>query len=98
LDADVLDASGGVLPRLTELDPPNAATVSLAPGETYADTVDIRCAMLVIELGECSLMYDFSEPGLYEVRMRFTAPCDPPHCRAEHERMEAEPFTVEIRR
>lgn len=98
LDADVVNGRGEVLPRMMELDPPNAGEVRLASGETYSDTVDIRCSMLVIELGECSQMYDLSEPGTYEVRMRFSAPCDPPHCSEAHQRMEAEAFLLEIRR
>lgn len=98
LDADVVDGRGEVLPRSMELDPPNAGEVRLASGDTYADTVDIRCSMHVIELGECSQMYDLSQPGIYEVRMRFTAPCDPPYCSAAHRRMEARPFRIEIRR
>lgn len=97
LDADVVDERGEVLPRRMELDPPNAAEVRLASGETYSDTVDIRCSMLVTELGECSQMYDLSEPGTYEVRMRFSAPCNPPHCSEAHQRMVAQPFRIEIR-
>lgn len=97
LDADVVNERGEVLPRRMELDPPNAGELSLASGETYSDTVDIRCSMLIVELGECSQIYDLSEPGTYEVRMRFTAPCDPPHCREAHQRLEAKPFRIEIR-
>jgi hypothetical protein len=98
LDAEIVDKRGEVLPKTMELDPPNAGEVRLASGETYSDTVDIRCSMLVIELGECSSMYDLTEPGTYEVRMRFAAPCDPPNCRRAHERLEADPFRVSIRR
>jgi len=97
LDADVVDVQGGVLPRMMDLDPPNAREVRLGRGQVYSDTVDLRCSMLVAELGECLEMYDLSVPGTYEVRMRFSAPCDPPHCTGAHERLDAEPFLIEIR-
>lgn len=97
LDADIVDSAGELLTRRMELDPPNAAEVRLDAGESHVDTVNIRCSIMVVELGECLQMYDLSEPGTYEVRMRFSAPCDSPHCTEAHDRMKAQPFRIEIR-
>jgi hypothetical protein len=97
LDAEIVDASGSVLPRVSHIDPPNAWAVSLRTGDSVTDTVDLRCSLEMPDEHSCIAPYDLSRPGAYAVRMHFTLPCDIEGC-GNLVKVEAKPFTVRVRR
>ena len=93
LDAEVLESVGRAVPRTMDIDPPNPLNTLetfIRPRQSIKALVDLRCAMPAPEV-PCEGPYDaLSEPGVYQVKMRFTLPCEEGRCRTVY----AEPFTV----
>jgi hypothetical protein len=93
LDAEVLDSVGKAVSRTMEIDPPsplNTLETFIRPRQSLTARIDLRCAIPAPEV-PCDGPYDaLSEPGVYEVKMRFTLPCEEGSCGTVH----AEPFTV----
>lgn len=76
LDADIRGPSGELLENTAAIDPPNAWPVTLEPGQSITETVDLRCSLPVTPGVPCTAPYDMTRPGQYEIVVRFTVPCD----------------------
>jgi len=91
LDAEIVDSAGRPVARTMEISPPspsNTLETFIRPRQSITVGVDLRCVFPTPEI-PCDGPYDaLSEPGVYEVRMRFELPCD--GCQT----LFAEPFEV----
>jgi hypothetical protein len=99
MDAEIIGPTGLPVPKTAEVDPPNAWPVTLFSGELFSDMMDLRCDVPEPTRTMCLAPYDLSQPGEYNVKLRFTLPCDrgPGPC-GNAVTIEAEPFTVRVKR
>jgi len=99
LDAEISGPLGSTVPKTASIDAPNAWAISLKSGESFTDTVDLRCTFLIPEDDYCMAPYDLSVPGAYEVTLRFTIPHYPtedPDDLVRPITLEAAPFSVRV--
>lgn len=97
LDAEIVGPTGSTLPKTSAIDPPNAWAVALEPGELIADTIDLRCSLMISGEIPCMAPYDLSRPGLYQIQMHFSLPCEMQDCDILTT-LEARAFTVRVGR
>lgn len=97
LDADIIDSAGRAVPRTMEITPPsplNTLETFIRPRQSISAVVNLRCAIPSSSL-PCEGPYDaLSEPGTYQVKMRFTLPCQENKCMT----VVAEPFAIRVER
>lgn len=99
LDAEISGPLGSPVPKTASIDAPNAWAISLKSGESFTDTVDLRCTFPIPEDDYCMAPYDLSVPGAYEVKVRFTIPyypSDHPDDSVRPVTLEAAPFSVRV--
>jgi hypothetical protein len=95
LDADIWNSSETLLESTASIDPPNAYPITLEPGQSITETVDLRCSLPVTGGVPCTAPYDLKQPGTYRIRMRFTMPCDIRGCE-EVTTVEADAITIRV--